>query len=87
MTSKHLAECGRRIIGSILYREERKEYKQLQYLKTSELTVWILDCSDDFALYPYAVHDGRYPVYCLAGIIISKKRLEFSDNMSIFVHG
>lgn len=40
--AKQLAECRGRIIGKILHREEREEHKQLQHLKTGELTDRIL---------------------------------------------
>ena len=87
VADKHLAQGRRRIVGSILNWKEREQNKQLQHLKTGEFAIRILNWPDDFALYPYAVHNGWYAVYCLAGVIVCKKLLEFTDNMSIFVHG
>ena len=44
MAGKLLAERKRRIIGSILHREEWEEHKQLQHLKTGELVTKICFC-------------------------------------------
>lgn len=72
------------MIGSILYRVEREEHKQLQYLKIGELAVRFF--TDSMTLLCILMLFITVEMLFMPGIIVCKKLLEFDDNMSIFVH-
>ncbi len=87
LAGEKLAESAVRIIGSILHGEEREQDEQFHHLDEGELAVRILNRTDHFGLYGEAIHHCCYALYCLAGIIVFEKALEFADYLSIFVHG
>ena len=74
-------------MGSILYGEKREQDEQLHCLDEGEFTVRFLNQTDHFRLYGEAVHHNCYATDCLADIIVFEETLEFSDCLSIFVHG
>ena len=81
------AETAGRIIGGILHGEEREQHEQFHHLDEGEFAVRILNRTDHSRLYGEAIHHCCYALYCLAGIIVFEKTLEFTDYLSIFVHG
>ena len=87
LAGEQLAETAARIIGGVLHGEERGQDEQFQHLREGELAARILDRSDHFGLYGEAFHHCCYALYRPAGVIVFEKTLEFTDYLSIFVHG
>ena len=87
LAGEQLAETAVRVISGILHGKERKQDEQFHHLDEGELAVRILNRTDHFGLYGEAIHHCCYALYCLAGIIVFEKTLEFTDYLSIFVHG
>lgn len=87
LAGEQLAKATVRIAGSRLHGEEREQDEQLHHLDEGELAVRILNRTDHFGLDGEAVHHGCYAFYCLACVIVLEKALEFTDYLSIFVHG
>ena len=87
LAGEQLAETAVRVISGILHGKERKQDEQFHHLDEGELAVRILNRTDHFGLYGEAIHHCCYALDCLAGIIVFEKTLEFTDYLSIFVHG
>lgn len=87
LAGEQLAETAARVIGGILHGEEREQDEQFHHLDEGELAVRILNRTDHSGLYGEAIHHCCYALYCLAGIIVFEKTLEFPDYLSNFVYG
>ena len=87
LAGEQFAETTGRIISGILHGEEWEQDEQFHHLDEGKLAVRILNRTDRSRLYGETIHHCCYALDCLAGIIVFEKPLEFTDYLSIFVHG